>query len=361
MQNYDLFLPSYCIGNDVYSKIKDICLEYGEKAVVIGGHKGMNAAKDKLIKAAEEAKIEILDFVWFGNDCTYDNVSLLSENDAVKQCDYIFAVGGGKALDTCKCLGQKINKKVFTFPTIASNCAACTTVSIMYNNDGTFKEPYFFLRPAVHTFIDTEILTNAPEKYMWAGIGDTYSKYYESTISAREEELEHFKSLGVGMSHMCLHPLIIYGEKALEDNEKKICSYELEQTALVIIVTTAIVSIFLTRDHTPDYNSGLAHAVFYALTQFEEIEKNHLHGEVVAFGVLILLLCDNAIRDFEKIYEFNKKIGLPVKLQDIGISREQFNEIIDKIPEMSDVKHYPYKVTASMLENALKVLEKKNI
>ena len=361
MENYDLFLPSYFICNDVYGKIKDICLEYGEKAVVIGGHKGMNAAKDKLIKAAEEAKIEILDFVWFGNDCTYDNVSLLSENDAVKKCDYIFAVGGGKALDTCKCLGQKINKKVFTFPTIASNCAACTTVSIMYNNDGTFKEPYFFLRPAVHTFIDTEILTNAPEKYMWAGIGDTYSKYYESTISAREEELEHFKSLGVGMSHMCLHPLIIYGEKALEDNEKKICSYELEQTALVIIVTTAIVSIFLTRDHTPDYNSGLAHAVFYALTQFEEIEKNHLHGEVVAFGVLILLLCDNAIRDFEKIYEFNKKIGLPVKLQDIGISREQFNEIIDKIPEMSDVKHYPYKVTASMLENALKVLEKKNI
>ena len=55
MENYDLFLPSYCIGNDVYGKIKDICLEYGEKAVVIGGHKGMNAAKDKLIKAAEEA------------------------------------------------------------------------------------------------------------------------------------------------------------------------------------------------------------------------------------------------------------------------------------------------------------------
>ena len=64
---------------------------------------------------------------------------------------------------------------------------------------------------------------------------------------------------------------------------------------------------------------------------------------------------------FEKIYEFNKKIGLPVKLNDIGISKDQFNEIIDKIPEMSDVKHYPYKVTVKMLENALKVLEEKNV
>lgn len=359
MNNYDLYLPSYCIGNDVYSKVKDVCRQYGLKAVVIGGYKGMNAAKDKLIAACNEADIKILDFVWFGDNCTYDNVTALCENSKVKEADYIFAVGGGKALDTCKCLGQKINKKVFTFPTIASNCAACTTVSIMYNNDGAFKEPYFFLKPAVHAFIDTEIIAAAPKKYMWAGIGDTYSKYYESIVSARGEELEHFKALGVGFSHMCLEPLISYGEKALLDNENKISSYEVEQTVLCIIVTTAIVSIFLTRDHTPDYNSGLAHAVFYALTKFEEIEKNHLHGEVVSFGVLILLLVDNMMDEFEKIYEFNKKTGLPVKLQDIGLSKEQFDEVIDIIPDMSDVRHYPYKVTVQMLQKALSTLEQK--
>lgn len=356
MRNYDLYLPSYCVGNDVYSKIKDVCLKYGNKAIVIGGYKGMNAAKEKLDYASKDSGIKIIDYLWFGGECTYENVKALSENPRVIEADYIFAVGGGKALDTCKCLSQKINKKVFTFPTIASNCAACTTVSIMYNEDGTFKEPFFFLKPAEHAFIDTEIICHAPKKYMWAGVGDTYAKYYECTVSSRNEEVEHFKAMGVGFSHMCLDPLIKYGEKALEDNCNNIESYELEQIVLAIIVTTAIVSILLTRDHTPDYNSGLAHAVFYALTYFEEIEKNHLHGEVVSLGVLFLLLCDNNKEEFNKIYEFNKKVGLPVCLNDIDISREQFESIVDRIINASDVKHYPYKITEKMLFDALEVL-----
>ena len=271
MKNYDLFLPSYCIGDDVYRKVKDTCKEYGIKVIVIGGHRGIEASKKKLIYACNKAGIQIVDFVWYGGSCKYENVEVLSKNNAVKEADYIFAVWVGKAIDTSKCLGEKSKKKVFAFPTIASNCATCTNVSIMYNNDGTFKEPHFFLNPAAHTFIDTEIIGAAPKNYMWAGIVDTYSKYYESTVSARGEELEHFKVLGVGFCHMCLGPLLLYGEKALKDNEEKVCTYELEQTILTIIVTTAIVTIFFTRDHTPDYNSGLTHVVFYSLTKFEDI------------------------------------------------------------------------------------------
>ncbi len=45
----------------------------------------------------------------------------------------VFGVGGGKALDTVKCLCITDDKPIFTFPTIASNCAACTSVSIIYN------------------------------------------------------------------------------------------------------------------------------------------------------------------------------------------------------------------------------------
>ena len=51
-----------------------------------------------------------------------------------------------------------------------------------------------FLRElAKHVFINTEIIANAPKEYLWAGIGDTYAKYYEVSISARGEKLEHLK------------------------------------------------------------------------------------------------------------------------------------------------------------------------
>ena len=126
------------------------------------------------------------------------------------------------------------------------------------------------------------------------------------------------------------------------------------------MVTTGIASIFLTKDFTPDYNSGLAHAVFYALTSYPVIEEKHLHGEVVGFGVLLLLLVDGQMEEFEKIYQLNKDLKLPVSLEEIEITKEQWQESMTRIPDMSDIRHYPYKVTPEMLTKAMEMLEKRN-
>ena len=152
----------------------------------------------------------------------------------------------------------------------------------------------------------------------------------------------------------------MYGAKALEDHKKGLCTYEVEQAVLAIVVTTGIASIFLTKDFTPDYNSGLAHAVFYALTSYPVIEEKHLHGEVVGFGVLLLLLVDGQMDEFEKIYQLNKDLKLPVSLEDIEITEEQWKESLTRIPDMSDIRHYPYKVTPEMLERAMEILRKRN-
>ena len=279
--------------------------------------------------------------------------------ELVKEADMVFGVGGGKALDTVKCLCITDDKPVFAFPTIASNCAACTSVSIMYNEDGTFLKPNFFVRPVMHSFIDTEIIAKAPSQYMWAGIGDTYAKYYEATISSRDERLEHFTSLGVAVSLMCRNPLLEYGPKAFADHKKGLCTYDVEQVVLAIVVTTGIASIFLTKDFTPDYNSGLAHAIFYALTKYPVIEQRHLHGEVVGFGVLLALLVDGQEEEFEKIYQLNREIGLPVSLKEIEITEDEWKESMGHIPKMSDVAHYPYKVTREMLEDAMQKLKER--
>ena len=134
---------------------------------------------------------------------------------------------------------------------------------------------------------------------------------------------------------------------------------QIEQVVLAIGVTTGIASIFLTKDFTPDYNSGLAHAIFYALTSYPVIEEKHLHGEVVGFGVLFALLVDQQYEEFEKIYCLNKKLQLPTSLEQIEITEEQWEESMDRIPEMSDIRHYPYKVTKEMLALAMKQLKER--
>lgn len=358
MENYSIYLPAYSIGPDVYSKIPEICLPYGRCAVIIGGHKAMASAKEQIEEAVYGSGLELSGFIWFGTEATYENVYRLKEMKEVQSADMIFAVGGGKATDTAKALAALVEKPVFTFPTIASNCSACTSVSIMYNPDGSFKEPFFFAKPPVHAFIQTSIIINTPTKYMWAGIGDTYAKHFESTISSRGEDLVHYTALGVGMSSMCYEPLMKYGRKALNDQAEGRISYEFEQTVLSIIVTTAIVSILVTMEHIIDYNTGLAHAIYYALTSFPHIEEGHLHGELVGYGVLLLLLIDGQEENFRRVYEFNRSISLPVCMEDVEITEEDLDAVIKKAVSMKDIDHNPYIITEEMLRDAFYTLEK---
>ena len=361
LENYEVHLPSYSIGDKIYEKIGPVCESYGKKVLVIGGRKALAAAYDKLAAYGAQTNLEIIGTEIYGENCTYATVERLRALPLYQEADMVFGVGGGKALDTVKCLCIPDDKPVFSFPTIASNCAATTSVSILYNEDGTFLKPHFFIRPVMHAFIDTQIIAQAPSQYMWAGIGDTYAKYYEALISSRDERLEHFTAVGVAVSQMCRDPLLLYSAQALEDHKQGLCTYAVEQVVLAIVVTTGIASIFLTKDYTPDYNSGLAHAIFYALTAYPVIEERHLHGEVVAFGILIALLVDGQKEEFEKIYELNKSIGLPTRLSDIEIAPAQWEECLKVIPTMSDVAHYPYKVTRPMLEDAMKTLEERAV
>lgn len=356
MENYSIYLPSYSIGEDIYRKIPEVCEPYGRRIVAVGGKRAIASVKELLLEAVRDSSLVFEDFLWYGGESSYENVEALMADPKVQSADMLFAIGGGKATDTTKCLAVRLGKPVFTVPTIASNCSACTSVSIMYNPDGSFREPFFFAKPPVHAFIQTSVIAKTPYCYMWAGIGDTYAKYFESTISSRGENLVHYTALGVGMSRMCYEPLMQYGRKALEDQKAGRVSWEFEQTVLAIIVTTAVVSILVTTEHIIDYNTGLAHAIYYALTSFPHIEEGHLHGELVGFGVLLLLLIDGQKEEFERVYAFNRSVGLPTSIEDVEITEKDLPDVIKKAVSMKDIDHNPYVITEAMLTKAFEDL-----
>ena len=356
MTNYSIIIPSYTVGPDAYKEVPVRCARYGTKAVVIGGQKAMAAAKEKLLAAVAGSSLTITDFLLYGTEATYENAAALEENPVVQTADMIFAVGGGKATDTAKLAALHLHKPYFAFPTIASNCAASSSVAIIYNPDGSFREFVHFIDSAGHVFIDTDIIARAPWEYLWAGIGDTYAKYYEVSISARGETLEHFLAMGVTLSRMCMEPLVNFGEKAIEDNRAGIASYELEQCALTIIITTGWVSMLVTRRHNMLYNGGVAHALFYALCDLPGFDETHIHGVVVGFGCLLQLMIDGDQEEYEKLRDFNKRIGLPVTFSEIGITMEQLETVTDRLLADEDVEHYPYPLTKEMIMKAAEKL-----
>lgn len=357
MNELSIHLPAYSIGEDVCSRIGAVCAPYGRTAVLIGGHRALAAIEGDIRRGAAGA-IEILDARWYGGECSEENVAALLACESVARADMIFAVGGGKALDTGKIVALRAGKPVFTFPTIAATCAACTAVAIVYRPDGGFAGPCFLPAPPVHAFLPLRVIASAPPRYLWAGLGDTYAKYFEATVSARGDALGFPHALGVGMSRMCLEPLLRHGAQAMADHRAGRATDAVAQVVQTIIVTTAVVSILVTTGGLVDYNSGLAHAVFYALTQLPalKIEENHLHGEVVGFGALVLLLVDGQEERFHQLYDFNCAVGLPVALADIDVPERALDALIPRVLAMGDIAHYPYRVTEAMLRRAFDTL-----
>lgn len=213
--SYNEFLPSYSIGDDCYKEIPYVTRRYGKTAVVIGGKTAMEKAKPELLAALKGSELEITDFIWYGGDSNYENIEMLKAMPEVQNADMVFGVGGGRAVDTVKTLCDRMDKPFFTFPTLASNCASCTAISVIYNADGTFKEYAYLKAPALHTFINTKIIAESPEKLFWAGIGDALSKEYEVVFACRDKDMTHTPLLGKVLAEACTEPLVSYGKKHL--------------------------------------------------------------------------------------------------------------------------------------------------
>ncbi|UKI48770.1 MAG: iron-containing alcohol dehydrogenase [Clostridium sp.] len=105
-----------------------------------------------------------------------ENVEVLKKNKDVEGSDVLFAIGGGKAIDTVKMLGYELNKPVFTFPTISSTPAAVSDVAYID------KIPYFIKDIVKHTFINDDIIINAPYMYFsfrsWLYFSARAMKFY---------------------------------------------------------------------------------------------------------------------------------------------------------------------------------------
>lgn len=292
--------------------------------LVIHGDKSLLSIKNEFFKTLKDKNFHL---VHYGNECCHSIVNSTLDNLNDNTYDLILGIGGGKSIDASKVMMDKLNIPLFTIPTIASTCAAVSYISVMYEENHVFQELYFLKRPPHKTFINLDTLIAAPKKYLWAGIGDTLAKYYEMNLKARGKRLNFNTTMGEKLSHLCKETMLNYGKHALSTS---IVDVDFKEVAGVILVTTGIVSNLIDFK----YNGALAHAIFDALTKIKRVEEEHLHGEMVAFGILIQLQLEGNHEELNNLLNFYKEINLPTTLKEIVVKNEYLEkkeEIIDKI------------------------------
>lgn len=258
-------------------------------------------------------------------------------------------------MDTAKGVAFELGIPVFTFPTIPSNCAAMAALSVVYREDGGFDSFYFYESPAVHCFINTDLLIHAPKKYFRAGMGDTIAKYFECHFSARGDELDYHSALGREISNLCYERIKTYGQQALLEFERKEPEQGFLQTVLTIIVNTGLVS-HMVEDC---YNCAAAHSVCYGLDLLPGVAEKFLHGDLVGYGVLIQLALDGNMEELNEVRALLLKMGIPVTLRemDTPCDRTYLASVIAETVNGSDMEHIPYPVTEDMVWNAMKAVE----
>ena len=168
MDNYSVFFPGYSAGEDAYKEIETVCSPYGTKAVVISDEISINATKKYLDEAINGTKINI-EYIVYPGEAAFEYAEELQQQDAVKNADMIFCLGGGKAIDTGKLVAHNLKKPYFTFPTIASTCACNSALGIYYHPNHVFREHFRVDRPPVHIFISTKVIAEAPAQFLDAG------------------------------------------------------------------------------------------------------------------------------------------------------------------------------------------------
>ena len=102
-----------------------------------------------------------------------------------------------------------------------------------------------------------------------------------------------------------------------------------------------------------------------ARVEFPEGEQPAYQSSVMALsvlsfgvgGVLMLLLIDGQQEEFQALRDFNRKVDLPTKLSDIGVTVADVEKAAPEVVKDADLEHYPYRVTEDMIVEAARRLD----
>ena len=352
-------LPRFLFGRGVYARFPALCRELGSTFAVIGGVTAMKKGLPSLTQALEGSGMEMLCALPFGGACTQQAMDTLAAQLAPLKPDFLVGMGGGKAIDTAKGVAHQLGIPLVSMPTLVSNCAPITALSVVYREDGPFDRFMFFNGPPALTLVDLQIAAHAPDRYFRAGMGDTLAKHLESTFSARGdvlgEGMDHMSAIGVALSSTCYGPIVQYGRKALDEVLRHEAGPAMEICARSIIVSAGLVSL-MAHD---DYNCALAHAVCYGLQHFDHVEKNCLHGDLVAYGAMVQLVLDGQHEKAKELQIFLKTLGTPVTLREMNVplDRNMLEATLIEATTGPDMAHIPYPITPDMVFEAMQRVE----
>lgn len=267
-----------------------------------------------LTRAAVEHGLN-LTLVRFRRECERSEVRRLAE--FCRGTDVVVGAGGGRAVDAAKLVGAELGIPVVTCPTLASTDAPVSRVAVLNRPNGAVEEVRLLERSPALVLVDSDVIAQAPVRYLVAGMGDALATWFGARACWRAGGRTLFghapTSAGLALAERCWTNLRTYAREALVQARAGTVGEALE----AVIET----NILLSGLGFENGGLALAHAVHNGLTQIPA-RRPVLHGERVAFGLLVQCVLEEA-DETEEVLNLLIDLGLPATLEKLGLDRDE--------------------------------------
>lgn len=307
----------YVQGRDALLKFYEEMSYMGKRWLFVCSNSGYKACFAKVEKSFE-GKEDYRRYEIFGGVSSNGEIEKMRKIVREDNIDTVVAVGGGSAIDTAKATAYYEGKHICIIPTVVATDAPCTGLSVIYNDDHSFDKYLFYPTNPDAVICDTTIIANSPVKFLIAGMGDALGTYFEGRASIRTEsaslEGTGITRAGQVLSELCYDTLRDYGKQAVEA-----CKAHVVTPALENVVEA---NVYLSGVGADNVNCAAAHSFYNGVTS--AVAKHADHGCCVAFGTLVQLVLEGVSKEeFEEVQDFCLEVGLPVTLEECGVTTEE--------------------------------------
>ncbi len=312
----------YVQGRDALLKFQEEMGYMGHRWLFVCSNSGYKACHDKIEKSFGDSD-DYRRYEIFGGISSKGEIAKMEEIVKEDKIDVVVAAGGGSAVDTAKATAYYTGKHIVIIPTVAATDAPCTGLSVIYNDDHSFDKYLFYPSNPDAVMVDTAVIANAPVKFLIAGMGDALGTYFEGRASIRTEsaslEGTGITRAGQALAKLCYETLRDYGKQAIEA-----CKVHVVTPALENIVEA---NVYLSGVGADNVNCAAAHSFYNGVTSLGI--KHADHGCCVALGTLVQLVLEGVPKEeFEEVQNFCLEVGLPVTLEEIGVTTVEQVETI---------------------------------
>ena len=340
----------YVQGAGELDRLGEYTKVYGKKALVIISAGGKKRFGERVEASLAAAGVECA-FDEFNGECSQAEIDRLVEVLKGTGSDVVLGVGGGKIFDTAKAVAAAVDVPVVVVPTIAATDAPCSALSVIYTDEGQFKEYQFFKQNPNLVLMDTEVIAKSPVRLTVSGMGDALATYFEARACKRSDAGTcaggKVTSAAMALARLCYETLMSDGVKAKLALEAGACTESVEK---VIEANTLLSGLGFE-------SAGLAgaHAIHNGMTAMPETHAFY-HGEKVAFGTLTQLVLENADELYE-VLDFCVEVGLPVTFAQLGVADASYERVLEvarlACADNDTLHNMPFEVTPEKVANAM--------